>query len=214
MAFPTAQHMTGQQQQQQQQQQQFHQPQAQMGSQPFHQPQAQPGGFLPQPGVAGGAAVAQGTRGHVVAAASPARTSTPSTAGVNATASRGAGANATQSKYPAGDRSHMPDEWKTVYGALSGHLGRAKQFAAPAQKRMVDDADRRMQQLFDLMNNDQIKGKDRAAPVFAQVVQAIDARQYVDAQHAQAELMSMCSDITSNLVGVKHLINVLKTIPV
>ncbi|KAJ2864657.1 protein transport protein S31 [Coemansia erecta] len=209
MAFPTAQHMTGQ-----QQQQPFHQPQVQMGSQPFHQPQAQPGGFLPQPGVAGGAAAAQGTRGHVVAAASPARTSTPSTAGVNATAGRGAGANAAQSKYPAGDRSHMPDEWKTVYGALSGHLGRAKQFAAPAQKRMVDDADRRMQQLFDLMNNDQIKGKDRAAPVFAQVVQAIDARQYVDAQHAQAELMSMCSDITSNLVGVKHLINVLKTIPV
>ncbi|KAJ1903606.1 protein transport protein S31, partial [Coemansia sp. IMI 209127] len=180
--------------------------------QPFHQPQAQPGGFIPQPpNVAGGA---QGTRGHVVAAAaSPARTSTPSAAGVNATANRGA-ANATQSKYPAGDRSHMPSEWNAVYGALSGHLGRAKQFAAPAQKRMVDDADRRMQQLFDLMNNDQIKGKDRAAPVFAQVVQAIEARQYVDAQHAQAELMSMCSDITSNLVGVKHLINVLKTIPV
>ncbi|KAJ2528758.1 protein transport protein S31, partial [Coemansia sp. RSA 1933] len=101
-----------------------------------------------------------------------------------------------------------------VFSGLSGHLARAKQFAAPAQKRMVDDADRRMQQLFDLMNGDQIKSKDRAVPVFGQVLQAIEAKQFPAALHAQAELMSLCSDLTTNLVGIKHLINVLKTLPV
>ncbi|KAJ2745959.1 protein transport protein S31 [Coemansia sp. BCRC 34490] len=118
------------------------------------------------------------------------------------------------SKYPAGDRSHIPSEWKAIYTALSGQLARAKQFAAPAQKRMVDDADRRINLLFDLMNGDQIKAKPQVTPVFAQLVQAIDAKQFQAALGAQAELMSISADITTNLVGVKHLINVLKTLPV
>ncbi|KAJ1769853.1 protein transport protein S31 [Coemansia sp. RSA 1843] len=197
MAFPMAQHMAV--------------------SQPGHPFQPQQPGFVPPPpqqqtSAAGPPGMAaQGTRGQVVTA-SPARTGTP--AGAATAAGSKAQQQQQQPKFPAGDRSHIPSEWKGVYSALSGQLAHAKQFAAPAQKRMVDDADRRIQQLFDMMNADQIKSKDQLAPVFMQCVQAIDAKQFPAALHAQAELMSMCSDITTHLVGVKHLINVLKTLPV
>ncbi|KAJ1846682.1 protein transport protein S31, partial [Coemansia sp. RSA 2708] len=89
----------------------------------------------------------------------------------------------------------------------------AKKFAAPAQKRMVDDADRRLAQLFDLMNCDEVKMKDKLKPLFDQLVASLGARQYPAALQCQAELMATSSDITSCLVGVKHLINVLKTLP-
>ncbi|KAJ1727696.1 protein transport protein S31, partial [Coemansia biformis] len=151
----------------------------------------------------------QPARGQVVTAASaaaPARTATP--------AGRQADSPANPSpKYPPGDRSHLPAEWKPIAGALTTQLVQAQKFAAPGQKRMVDDASRRLNQLFDLMNCDEIKGKDKLVPVFTQLVQALTQRQYPAALQAQAELMTINSDITTNMVGVKHLINVLKTLP-
>ncbi|KAJ1744686.1 hypothetical protein LPJ69_007254, partial [Coemansia sp. RSA 1752] len=50
-------------------------------------------------------------------------------------------------------------------------------------------------------------------PVFDQLVAHIAGRQFPAALQCQAELMTINSDITSHLVGVKHLINVLKTLP-
>ncbi|KAJ1953043.1 protein transport protein S31, partial [Linderina pennispora] len=117
-------------------------------------------------------------------------------------------------KYPAGDRSHLPAEWKPVVAALDPHIARAKQFAAPAQKRMVDDAERRLNQLFDLMNCDEVNKKEQLAPVFQALVRELDARRFPAALHHQAELMTINSELTTNLVGIKHLINVLKTLPI
>ncbi|KAJ2371295.1 protein transport protein S31, partial [Coemansia sp. RSA 2607] len=158
---------------------------------------------------------AQPMRGQVVSAAS--RSGTPAAGAASQQQQQQPAASAAPakpaSKYPEGDRSHLPSEWAGVFSGLNGHLQRAKQFAAPAQKRMVDDADRRLNLLFDLMNCDEVKMKDKLAPVFDQLVQAINSRQFPQALHCQAELMTMNSDITTHLVGVKHLINVLKTLP-
>ncbi|KAJ2330318.1 protein transport protein S31, partial [Coemansia sp. RSA 2681] len=115
--------------------------------------------------------------------------------------------------YPAGDRSHLPDAWKPAVSGLTAHLSRAKQFAAPGQKRMVEDAERRLNALFDLMNCDDVKMKDRLVPVFDQLVQAINSRHFPTALTLQAEIMALNPDITTNVVGVKHLVNVLKTLP-
>ncbi|KAJ1962794.1 protein transport protein S31 [Dipsacomyces acuminosporus] len=219
MPFPTAQHAPHHHQQQQQQPQPFQQPVQQPFQQPFQQqvqqqvqqpfqaqPQQQHPGFAPSANPpAPVAAAPQASRGQVVAAnpAAPVRTATPAKPATPKPAT----------KYPAGDRSHLPAEWKPIVSSLSAHLARAKQFAAPAQKRMVDDSERRLNALFDLMNCDEVGKKEQLAPVFQSLVQAIDNRQFPAALHHQAELMTLNSDITTNLVGVKHLINVLKTLP-
>ncbi|KAJ1882403.1 protein transport protein S31 [Coemansia sp. RSA 1722] len=192
MAFPNAQHA----------------PQMMQPQQPFQPMQTQ------QPGMASGPMQAmQPMRGQVVSAASGSaaaisRSNTPA-----ASSATTATAPAKTSKYPEGDRSHIPGEWAPIFNGLNGHVQRAKQFAAPAQKRMVDDAQRRLNLLFDLMNCDEIKMKDKLCPVFEQLLQSINNRQFPQALHYQAELMTINSDITTHLVGVKHLINVLKTLP-
>ncbi|KAJ2849576.1 protein transport protein S31 [Coemansia brasiliensis] len=209
MAFPTAQHAPAQ-------------PHAQPFQPSFPPPAAsfsqQQPGFIPPASAAMAAAPAmmsapQSMRGQVVAAASAAgpRSSTPGAAPAQASTPKPPAGS--QSKYPPGDRSHLPAEWKPIVSALSGALDQAKQFSAPGQKRMVTDADRRLNQLFDLMNCDEIKMKDKLKPVFDQLVSNINSRQYPAALQCQAELMTINSDIMSCLVGVKHLINVLKTLP-
>ncbi|KAJ1945679.1 protein transport protein S31, partial [Linderina macrospora] len=195
MPFPAAQHMPAQ-------------PQAQTFQPPVLQQQQQQPGFIPPAmgTVAGGpAAVPQSSRGQVVSpgATQPARIATPAKPATPKPTS----------KYPAGDRSHLPAEWKPVVLSLTQHLSRAKQFAAPAQKRMVDDSERRLNLLFDLMNCDEVKKKEQLAPVFQALVGELDARRFPAALHHQAELMTINSDLTTNLVGIKHLINVLKTLP-
>ncbi|KAJ2841854.1 hypothetical protein J3B02_005757, partial [Coemansia erecta] len=57
------------------------------------------------------------------------------------------------------------------------------------------------------MNCDEIKMKDKLCPVFEHLLQSINSRQFPQALHYQAELMTINSDITTHLVGVKHLIN-------
>ncbi|KAJ1739647.1 protein transport protein S31 [Coemansia sp. RSA 990] len=209
MAFPTAQHAPAQ-------------PHAQPFQPSFPPPAAsfsqQQPGFMPPASAAMAAApvmsAPQSMRGQVVAAsAAGPRSSTPGAPAPPPAQASTPKPSAGSQKYPPGDRSHLPAEWKPVFSALSGALDQAKQFAAPGQKRMVTDADRRLNQLFDLMNCDEIKMKDRLKPVFDQLVSNINARQYPAALQCQAELMTINSDIMSCLVGVKHLINVLKTLP-
>ncbi|KAJ1774792.1 protein transport protein S31 [Coemansia sp. RSA 2167] len=197
MAFPTAQHMP-----------------PQPHAQPFQPSFPPPAGAYQQPGFMSSnvgpspaMSAGQSTRGQVVAAAP--RTSTPAASHPQASTPK----PEAQAKFPPGDRSHLPAEWKPIVAALSASVDQAKKFAAPGQKRMVDDSDRRLSQLFDLMNCDEVKLKDKMKPVFDQLVAHIASRQFPAALQCQAELMTINSDITSHLVGVKHLINVLKTLP-
>ncbi|KAJ2715531.1 protein transport protein S31 [Coemansia spiralis] len=182
----------------------FQQPMAQPFQQPSHHPTMAP----PQPQYIQ-QHQQQPARGQVVSAAPappPARAATP--AGRQAVSPVKAAA-----KYPAGDRSHLPAEWKPIVAALAGHLEQAQKFAAPGQKRMVDDAARRLNLLFDMMNCDEVPVKEKLVPLFTQLVQTLAQRQHQAALAVQAELMATSTDITSHLVGVKHLISVLKTLP-
>ncbi|KAJ2830277.1 protein transport protein S31 [Coemansia furcata] len=204
---------------QQQQPMQQHQP-MQPGFVP--QPMQQPGfvpqpmqqpGFVPQPAMPmhqqqQQQAPPQSMRGQVVSAASAAPPAAAARSPPSAPSPKPTGP-----KYPAGDRTHLPEVWKPAVGALSAHLARAKQFGAPAQKRIVEDAERRLNALFDLMNCDEVKMKERLAPLFEQLVQAIGARHFPAALNVQAEIMTVNADLTSSVVGVKHLVNVLKTLP-
>ncbi|KAJ2008325.1 protein transport protein S31 [Coemansia thaxteri] len=226
MHFPTA-------QQHQQQQMQNMQQQMQPGFVPPPMTMQPPQPYQPQQMQQMQQAMPpQSMRGQVVSASAgaatlAARTATPSfigggaavaTAAAVAASAAAAAASAsspgkTAPKYPAGDRSHMPEAWKPVVAGLSAQLARAKQFAAPGQKRMVEDAESRINTLFDLMNCDQVRLKDRLVPAFDQLVHVVDARQFQKALSLLAEIMALNPDITTNVVGVKHLVNVVKTLP-
>ncbi|EPQ27901.1 uncharacterized protein PFL1_04645 [Pseudozyma flocculosa PF-1] len=151
----------------------------------------QPGvpGMAPPPGGAPMRAVTPGA-----GAGAPPRSATP-------------GAKATPAlKYPAGDRSHIPDNQKPILQTLSQELGRLKAMSPPNQKRMVDDTERRINLLLDHLNCGTIDAK--LIQGLLQLVGAINARNQQAALNIHLQLVtSATGDITAGLVGVKMLIS-------
>ncbi|CEH14651.1 wd40 repeat-like protein [Ceraceosorus bombacis] len=109
-------------------------------------------------------------------------------------------------KYPPGDRSHIPDAQKPVFNVLSRELARVRATAPPAQKRMVDDAERRLNLLFDHLNCGTVDA--RLLPILSQLIQAIDARNQPAALSLHLEAASMATgELGAAMVGVKLLIS-------
>ncbi|PWZ01867.1 hypothetical protein BCV70DRAFT_185434 [Testicularia cyperi] len=133
------------------------------------------------------------------AGAPPGRTGTP-----------GAGAagrpGAPTMKYPPGDRSHIPESQKPIMATLHRELLRLKSVAPPAQKRMVDDTERRVNLLLDHLNCGTVDPKTTHA--LLQLVAAIDARNQQAALNLHLQLVTSASgDIAAALVGVKMLVS-------
>lgn len=80
--------------------------------------------------------------------ASPAQNSAPSSAPAAPPAAP---------KHPAGDRSHLTSTGRPIYEGLNNELQRIKSGSPPAHlKRIVDDTERRLNILFDDLNNDTV----------------------------------------------------------
>lgn len=72
-------------------------------------------------------------------------------------------------------------------------------------KRILDDADKRVQLLLDVMNNGLVDAK--LVPVLQQLAQAIQARNQQGALQLHVQLVTMATgDVATALVGVKFLI--------
>ena len=72
-------------------------------------------------------------------------------------------------------------------------------------KRILDDADKRVQLLLDVMNNGLVDA--RIVPVLQQLAQAIQARNQQGALQLHVQLVTMATgDVATALVGVKFLI--------
>lgn len=110
-------------------------------------------------------------------------------------------------KYPPGDRNHIPDSAKPIVGTLTRELNRFKSIIPPTQKRMSDDADRRINLLFDLINCGTVDAK--VMPGLHQLCQAVEARNQQAALGLHVQLVSASSggDLSAALVGVKLLIS-------
>ncbi|EIN09101.1 WD40 repeat-like protein [Punctularia strigosozonata HHB-11173 SS5] len=110
-------------------------------------------------------------------------------------------------KYPAGDRSHIPDASKPIYDIISGQLNHLKQITPPQQKRFVDDLERRINPLFDALNCETL-----SQPVVAQLsvlTQAMAAHDRDAALAIHVDLLtkgSLTDDIGLWMSGVKQLI--------
>ncbi|KAF9331590.1 protein transport protein S31 [Podila minutissima] len=110
-----------------------------------------------------------------------------------------------KSRRSAGDRTHIPEDQKQIYTVLSSELGLARQYATPAAKRPLDDAEKKLNVLFDMLNNEE------ASPVVVEqmllLTQALQVKNYNAAYQTHLELHSTRTDeVSAWMTGVKRLI--------
>ncbi|CAO3597332.1 unnamed protein product [Absidia cylindrospora] len=109
-------------------------------------------------------------------------------------------------RHPKGDRSHIPAGQRPIFDILSNEMQRQKQQSTPAQKKMLDDTEKRLNTLFDNMNNGEIS--DDVGQSMVKLAQAIQARDYAGAHHLQVGLVTTkYGECGAWLVGVKRLID-------
>ena len=136
----------------------------------------------------------------------PPRSMTPAGGGYGAPppASTPGGASTPGFQYPRGDRSHSPPNLRPVSDTLAREVARLRSVDAQP-KRILDDADKRVQLLLDVMNNGLVDA--RLVPVLQQLAQAIQARNQQGALQLHVQLVTMATgDVATALVGVKFLI--------
>ncbi|BEI98107.1 hypothetical protein CcaverHIS631_0304060 [Cutaneotrichosporon cavernicola] len=111
--------------------------------------------------------------------------------------------------HPPGDRSHMGDNEKRVYEALSSEFARVKQVvnpnAAGTVKKVIEDTERRLNILYDELNNDRVP--DNTVDRINQITQAIKTGDASNAMHMHTDLLtSATTDVAHWAPGIKQLI--------
>ncbi|BGP36159.1 protein transport protein S31 [Rhodotorula kratochvilovae] len=77
-------------------------------------------------------------------------------------------------KYPPGDRTHIPAQFKPIVDILTTELGRLRQVVPPQQGKLVAETDKRLNLLFDMLNNETLSAA--SAQRVLEICQAIAAR--------------------------------------
>ncbi|KAI4675170.1 protein transport protein S31 [Alternaria novae-zelandiae] len=114
-------------------------------------------------------------------------------------------------KYPPGDRSHIPDASRPIYEILDADLQRVKAKAPAQYKQHVADTEKRLNILFDHLNNEDLLKPDTIQQMNELAAQ-IQAKQYDAAVAIFSDLMTNKTDEGSNwMVGVKRLIQFSKS---
>ncbi|KAL6717459.1 protein transport protein S31 [Lecanora helva] len=117
------------------------------------------------------------------------------------------------SKYPPGDRSHISPNARPVYDILNADMQRVKAKAPSSFKAQVNDTEKRLNILFDHLNNEDLLKPDTVQNM-AELAQAIQARDYEQAQGIHVEIMTNKTDECGNwMVGVKRLIAMSRATP-
>ncbi|EIW71064.1 hypothetical protein TREMEDRAFT_28108 [Tremella mesenterica DSM 1558] len=108
--------------------------------------------------------------------------------------------------YPPGDRTHISSEAKPIYEVLSVEMVRVKGMNVPPQvKKIVEDTERRLNILFDGLNNDTVPKE--AVEQMLQISKAMMARDANGALAMHVELMTNATgDVTVWATGVRQLI--------
>ncbi|KAJ5773023.1 Steroid receptor RNA activator-protein/coat protein complex II Sec31 [Penicillium paradoxum] len=116
-------------------------------------------------------------------------------------------------KYPPGDRSHIPANAQPVFEILSTDMQRVKARAPGAFKAQVDDAERRLNILFDHLNNEDLL-KPNTIEDMANLARAIQQRDFNSALAIHVDIMTNRTDECGNwMVGVKRLISMSRATP-
>ncbi|KAK6097896.1 protein transport protein S31 [Batrachochytrium dendrobatidis] len=128
-------------------------------------------------------------------------------------------APAVPAKHPVGDRSHIPEGQKPCFKILQHHLDDFKDSvhvgatgsADPHLMNSYRDAEKRLGQLFDQMNNTEVP--QDVAEKLLQIGKALDKSDFVGAHRIQVDLMTRRFDVCGVwIVGIKRLIESLERI--
>ncbi|KAI5369330.1 Putative protein transport protein SEC31 [Septoria linicola] len=112
-----------------------------------------------------------------------------------------------QTKYPRGDRSHIPASAQPIVDMLSPEVARIKSVAPQAYKAQVDDMEKRINILFDHLNNQDLLQPDTVQQMVA-IAGHIQQKDFDQAQARFNELQQakLETEGTHWMVGIKRLI--------
>ncbi|KAI8934721.1 protein transport protein S31 [Plenodomus lindquistii] len=118
---------------------------------------------------------------------------------------------AAAAKHPPGDRSHIPEGSRRIYEVLDADMQRVKSKAPAQYKQHVVDTEKRLNILFDHLNNEDLLKPDTIEEL-NRLADNIQGRQYDEAIAIFSNLMTNKTDEGSNwMVGVKRLIQFSKS---
>ncbi|KAG4305982.1 hypothetical protein PORY_000892 [Pneumocystis oryctolagi] len=110
------------------------------------------------------------------------------------------------SKYPSGDRSHIPPSLKPIFEGLSSEMERVKQYAPSGFTRQIQDTERRLNILFDHLNNNTGLSKDLLDEMKI-LVNAMLAKDYQVALNIHVNLVVTKTEECGHwMIGVKRLL--------
>ncbi|KAF1360016.1 WD40 repeat-like protein [Lizonia empirigonia] len=113
-------------------------------------------------------------------------------------------------KHPRGDRSHIPAGSQPIYEILNADMQRVKAKAPEKFKAHVIDTEKRLNILFDHLNNDDVKPD--TVQQLNELASNIQARQYDQAGVIFSDIMTNKTDEGSDwIVGIKRLLQFSKS---
>ncbi|KAL7781999.1 COPII component protein [Trichoderma afarasin] len=116
-------------------------------------------------------------------------------------------------KYPPGDRSHIPAHAQALVDILSQDMQRVASKAPPTFAPQVKDTQKRLNILFDHLNNEELV-QPSTIEQLSQLAVAIQTKDYATAQRLQMEINRDKTEECGNwMVGVKRLISMSKATP-
>lgn len=111
-----------------------------------------------------------------------------------------------KSKYPAGDRSHIPPETENIYQSLNKELEHVKPNIPEKFNKQVLDTEKRLNILFDHLNNEDLLTQP-TIDLLNSLIETLNARDYQTALNIHLDLLTNHSHEGGNwLVGIKRLI--------
>jgi len=116
-----------------------------------------------------------------------------------------------KSKYPPGDRSHIPEASKPIFVSLQRLMNQMKQGLPANQKRLVDDTERRLNVLFDGLNCETVPAS--VIDELMDIVKAIEARNLQLALQLHVSLLTSgikSDELTTYMPAIKMLITKLQ----
>ncbi|RVX75872.1 hypothetical protein B0A52_00229 [Exophiala mesophila] len=116
-------------------------------------------------------------------------------------------------KYPKGDRSHIPAHAQPIVEILSTEMARVKARAPASFKPQVLDTEKRLDILFDHLNNEDLLKPDTVGQIL-ELSMALQNRDFQRASEIQMDVHTNKVEECGNwMVGVKRLIGMCKATP-
>ncbi|GAA5991405.1 hypothetical protein JCM10908_003297 [Rhodotorula pacifica] len=110
-----------------------------------------------------------------------------------------------RAKYPPGDRSHIPATSRPIFDTLSAELTKLRQTTPPQQVKIVNDTEKRLNILFDMLNCETLS--EASTKRLLELCQAVQSRNQPAALDLHLQLItSGATDVTPFQAAVKLLV--------